>query len=335
MCRSPRYYSLDAWRGVACLMIVALHAWPDPYFAREALRAGVPMFFVISGYCISATAESTIRKKDGVGRYFLRRFRRIYPPFWIFLILVSCFVLTPVGAVIVDGRAVHDPRELPATAWLGNFTLTETWLSTQLGRDPLFVTGHAWTLCYEEQFYAIVGALLLLCPKRFFMGCLGVTALTLALYPLLPRLGVSIRGSFLDLAWLAFAAGVWVYHHRVHATGIPRMLLWALPVAGAAFAFRHPDRPDWFLVPAFGFALVLAALAPWDELITRITRPLRWCGLMCYSLYLVHLPVTFWLVSTLREHGPVVTVPACIAASLAIAAAFHFAVERRFLNQRV
>jgi peptidoglycan/LPS O-acetylase OafA/YrhL len=334
MCRSPRYYSLDAWRGVACLMIVALHSWPNPYVGREALRSGVPMFFVISGYCISATAESSIRKGHGVGSYFLRRFRRIYPPFWIFLGLVSWFVLTPAGAIIADGNHVHDPRDLPATAWVGNFTLTETWLSTLLGREPVFVTGHAWTLCYEEQFYAIVGVLLLLCPKQFFAGCLGVTALTLALYGTLPRFGFSVRGSFLDLSWLAFAAGVWVYYHRVHAIGIWKTLLWALPSAGILFALRHPERPDWFLLPAFGFALVLGALAPWDERIAAAVRPLQLCGQMCYSLYLVHLPVTFWLVAALEGHGPLVTVPACVIASLAVAAAFHLAVEKRFLNQR-
>src|SRR5262245_59887486 len=62
--RSPRYRSLDFWRGVACLLVVVFHASYDvrvadePQPFRAIFRAvsylwlGVPMFFVISGYCI-------------------------------------------------------------------------------------------------------------------------------------------------------------------------------------------------------------------------------------------------------------------------------------------
>src|SRR5689334_7722377 len=74
--RNPRYASLDLWRGIACLMIVILHA---AHHAGEAgqtagtlarailavfskLGSGVPMFFVISGYCIAATSDSSRRK---------------------------------------------------------------------------------------------------------------------------------------------------------------------------------------------------------------------------------------------------------------------------------
>jgi len=76
--RCPRYLSLDFWRGVACLMIVVFHAsfyvaTPEHLKRVKAsggsvadwlmagvtwLWAGVPFFFVISGYCVSATCES-------------------------------------------------------------------------------------------------------------------------------------------------------------------------------------------------------------------------------------------------------------------------------------
>lgn len=327
----PRYKSIDAWRGIACLMIVVLHSWPHDYFGREALRAGVPMFFVISGYCIAATAQSTIRKGESTGRYFLRRFRRIYPPWWVFLALVSWFILTPLGSVVVDDRGIHSPRELSPFAWVGNVSLTETWLATVLGRDPIFVNGHAWTLCYEEQFYAVVGVLLFLCPHRFFTGCLAVTGLVLASFWGLPRLGLSVRGSFLDLSWLAFAAGVWVYHQRVLAPS--NRWLWLLPIAGILLALRKPASPDWFLLPAFGFAILLAILSPWDEKIAGSVGPLNWFGLMCYSLYLTHLPVTHWVFLQLERFGPLTSVSCAVVASVLVGAMFHLTVERRFLNR--
>ena len=64
-----RYQTLDAWRGLASLWVVMLHATqttiPEqfPQLAHRALYAfsfwgslGVPIFFVVSGYCICGSA---------------------------------------------------------------------------------------------------------------------------------------------------------------------------------------------------------------------------------------------------------------------------------------
>src|SRR5205085_1213758 len=64
-----RYYSLDIWRGVACLMVVGFHSsyylLTDPAIRSASVTVrrlvlvlsdlwlGVPIFFVISGYCIA------------------------------------------------------------------------------------------------------------------------------------------------------------------------------------------------------------------------------------------------------------------------------------------
>ena len=101
---NPRYNSLDFWRGTACLFIVVLHA---AFFAKVGLTdaemhkhhlaamvfnlinhwmwVGVPMFFVISGYCIAATADSSRRKSHPTANYFKRRLKRIFPPYWVVL----------------------------------------------------------------------------------------------------------------------------------------------------------------------------------------------------------------------------------------------------------
>ncbi len=70
--KDTRYYSLDFWRGVACLMIIIFHSayyvtenpayHPSGLMARLIFKAisecwiGVPLFFVISGYCIWRSA---------------------------------------------------------------------------------------------------------------------------------------------------------------------------------------------------------------------------------------------------------------------------------------
>ncbi len=80
--KSLRYETLDMWRGLCCLMLVVFHTTMQVarhYFVDQsgkvtdvsslgmwlAARAwiGVPIFFVISGYCIMATLHA--RQKKG------------------------------------------------------------------------------------------------------------------------------------------------------------------------------------------------------------------------------------------------------------------------------
>src|SRR4051794_6934443 len=87
--RCPRYESMDMFRGIACLCVVLFHASllgaqldPIAFEPRDPVTSqvfllltrfwlGVPMFFVISGYCIAATSDSARRAPRGsVGRYF-------------------------------------------------------------------------------------------------------------------------------------------------------------------------------------------------------------------------------------------------------------------------
>ena len=97
--RSPRYESLDIWRGIACLMVVVCHStfylsaspmrWHGFFqggvvFLLTRMWMGVPIFFVISGYCISATCDSSRRRSSPMSQYFQRRLKRIYPPYLLF-----------------------------------------------------------------------------------------------------------------------------------------------------------------------------------------------------------------------------------------------------------
>src|SRR6187397_1827750 len=110
--RSPRYLTLDHWRGVACLLVVLFHSSGIAFLSMEAQGTapqqeglaglalsitrigwiGVPFFFVISGYAISATADSSRRDRGGPIGYFRRRIRRIYPPFWAMIVLQVAIV---------------------------------------------------------------------------------------------------------------------------------------------------------------------------------------------------------------------------------------------------
>lgn len=370
--RCPRYRSLDFWRGAACLMIVVFHAtfYADTPALRQRLATGaagladwamavsfklsigVPIFFVISGYCISATADSTRRKASPVRLYFWRRLRRIFPPFWIFLAIAAVGVgiterfIYP-GLFYDDVHGYSAPGSLSPVQWLGNITLTETWRHHLFGPPMRLFLQHAWTLCYEEQFYAVVGLILLISPRRYFPLVGAITAAIFLLEATPERFVPALRdfrrihsyGFFFDGYWLYFAAGIGVYYAINYAT---RAAWWAVvAVLAVGFAWGIYTRSDSRMV-SFAYGIALLALHPWDAPLAagRWSRPVSWCGTMCYSLYLVHWPVTKAVSHALALAGIVtpaqtlaITVPACIAASILAAWPFHLLVERRFLNR--
>jgi len=71
--RPTVFVALDAGRGFAALAVVAFHlrlsdavATDHPWLHAIARHGylGVPLFFVISGYCLAASGRSGLRKKN-------------------------------------------------------------------------------------------------------------------------------------------------------------------------------------------------------------------------------------------------------------------------------
>ena len=360
--RSSRYELLDACRGAACLAIVVYHATlfqamsstgnPGSDFASKLLQfahrlnAGVPIFFVISGYCIAATADSTRRKNEPTSQYFKRRFRRIFPPYWVVLV-ASVLIIGIVDTVVAPRFISTPPREiarpwwLSLSQWIGNFTLTETWRHQIFGGNRCILVGQAWTLCYEEQFYAVVGATLFFFRKRFFLAIYLLSATCLAIRVFAFDFAISYaRGFFFDGFWLLFALGLLVYSHVNMQQGWLRRLV-ALVLIGSTIAGFYSNMfPQGFLVAAV-FAVALIVLRPWEAAIARsgAIAFFNWCGVRCYSIYLVHGLLVEILAKALFLAGIksswltlLVTIPSCMVVSLYLGDLFYHFVERHFLN---
>lgn len=357
-----RYRLLDAWRGVACLLVVVYHAGFAIDRAEVVDRAGsarwllvallrmgslgVPFFFVISGYCIAVSAEAN-RAKGLSPRAFLgRRFWRIYPAYWVALVGVVLLVAGLDGAGL--GRwhegvnpalDLASPGSLGPAQWVGNLSLTETWRPLVWGpADNEPFTRVAWTLCHEEQFYFLCFVVLAVAPRRFGPAMGVVTAAVLLARVWAWRAGEldRVAGTFV-VHWHEFAAGLAVYWRLNAATGvIARRGVEAGLVAMLAVGLAWSDRAT---IGAAAFALALIPLRSrdaWAES-SAMLRLLGECGRRCYSIYLVHLPVCTVVVAALGEAGvsgvwarALVTVP--VASTLATAAGWLFfdLVEARF-----
>ncbi|MHC5541269.1 acyltransferase family protein [Singulisphaera rosea] len=368
--RDPRYRSLDMWRGVACLMVVLYHASFSILFDFPSLpgfegwliwgivatlgrmNLGVPLFFVISGYCIAASVDATRRRGRSALGFLGRRLWRIYPPYWA---AVAWFVAVTGGLDLLGLERFHDeghalsldsPTDLDAIQWGGNLTLTEQWRPL-VWRPPYgkIFTRIAWSLCYEEQFYFVCFVVLLITPKRLY-GALAAVSVAAILTRVLAydtgRIHL-IDGAFPYL-WHEFAVGLAVYWRlNVAQTPIAKRGVEAALVILAAIGLL-----GYFFTPVANstatsatFGLVLIALRPWDDRAEQSLwlGPLRACGRRCYSVYLVHLPVCTVASLWLYERGltgfwtrSLVTIPAVVLSAVGVSWVFNWAVERHFLN---
>jgi peptidoglycan/LPS O-acetylase OafA/YrhL len=141
-----RLPSLDGWRAVSILIVLAAHSkgmdnFPPvlkPLFSCIGGNVGVRFFFVISGFLITYLLA---REHEGSGRvdlrsFYVRRALRILPVYFAFLGVVLCLQL-------------FTPFRQTALAWIGNVTFTTDFL-----RGP-WTTAHLWSLSVEEQFYLL------------------------------------------------------------------------------------------------------------------------------------------------------------------------------------
>ncbi len=87
MNRNPQ---LDLLRGIAVLLVIA-HHYPYYDLLHQIGWAGVDLFFVLSGFLISGLLFSDWKRygRLSIGRFFVRRGLKIYPGFYVFLLITA------------------------------------------------------------------------------------------------------------------------------------------------------------------------------------------------------------------------------------------------------
>lgn len=357
--KPPRYVTLDAWRGIACLWVVLYHA-QNPFvylpgnFLHNGLHRlacsgeiGVWMFFVISGYCIASVGSTTVSRGKPVLGYLWSRMRRIYPPAWAgmlvyFVATATMQLLLSHGAIASSQRAAENVLYRPPIYYVANVLLGEKFLHTD------YIASNHWTLCYEMVFYIIVGAFMLVALRRggehgMLNGLHCLTCLCLILWVAMPG------ASFYPLdGWPFFGCGILAYD-AIRWKRLWRPRVWSVMVGCLvlAYACLGPSNSKWYvdgddrvyLAFAFSFALALIVLHRFDERLSRF-RVMRWAGfvgVISYSMYLIHyIPMSAsWKVMTAAGLGGnlyVLRTVVQIAVAVLSGWVFFLLVERRCLS---
>ncbi len=303
-----RNSTIDILRGCSAIAVAVFHfnapypALPDVYhgMARQGW-IGVSVFFVLSGFCISAAAS---KQKGGVTMFWFRRLMRIYPPYWASLLLVLWVValrLTTSGANDVTGL----PKD--AVSWF----YTVTALTSPASHVPTMNWVY-WSLSYELAFYIMMGLL--------FFRAVGPAMIALSLIALF-KLGYPFD------QWGLFGLGVGC-HILSQRRFVTAACILAICLAQVFL------RQNLNAAVAGTFAAILIIFPP-NLALSQIVRPLKQAGLFSYSLYLVHVPIGCFLIPNYmpwklgRQFWPSLLQDSILlVCCLAVARFFYIAVER-------
>ena len=288
---------IDSLRGWAAFYVVCYHLalLPNPDLAIPAWLApiimaggtGVSLFFVVSAFTMCYTMRLRKDEPQLTRRFYLRRFFRIAPLFYVWMI--ASFL-----------RDYH---------WYGvTHTWREIWMSLSFvynfvpGQEQGFVWA-SWTLGVEMVFYLVFQLIYRWVQDYrkaagFFLLTLALSASFSRIVTLLP-IPAAERNLFLHYSFLnnlpIFACGMLAYFlHERFLRGQVRDRAWGfvlIAFAVAGYAALLSGKLNFLLDILYWQALIFSclllglAILPWRPLVNRTTL---FYGAISYSFYLNH-----------------------------------------------
>jgi peptidoglycan/LPS O-acetylase OafA/YrhL len=301
---------IDQLRGAAILLVLFCHLygvnfhWVLPWvngvrdfsaYGYESIlvqlfslgRAGVPLFFVLSGFCIHWSCLQ--RKPFEVHRFFWQRFWRLYPAYLVALVLISY--------VELKGH-YFEPEAIRQF-------LTHAFLIHNYSNDTFWgISNPFWSIAVEVQLYFLYPLLLVIIRLAGWRGSFLVTGSVSLAWLVVATLiwGIPQETTNPVLTsplntWVDWCLGAWIaecYAKGQRALPANKYLPLLTLVCFVLSTIYQP-----IILSNFFFASITAALwldqllhqkvkTPANGLATSLRNGIAWFGLVSYSFYLWH-----------------------------------------------
>jgi peptidoglycan/LPS O-acetylase OafA/YrhL/O-antigen/teichoic acid export membrane protein len=245
--------SLDGLRAVAVFAVMLSHfnGWSSlprtgPLHLLLAVVGqgglGVSIFFVISGYLITTLLLNEQERSGAIdlGRFYLRRAWRIFPPYYVYLTVAALVAW-------LAHRGIPGMTLLSAAGYVSNY-YPYLWSHPE---SSGWYVGHTWSLSVEEQFYLAWPLLLVMFKARQRIGiCMGAIGVA----PLLRVLTVHL--------WPIYAPGMqWyrLFHTTMDALACGCLMALLMRHAGFRERVERLFHPAW-LIAACAYLAASSAL---------------------------------------------------------------------------
>ena len=320
-----RFIEVDVLRGFAAFSVLLFHytsiygkiiSFRDqPYFQASYGNVGVHVFFMISGFVIFMTLKRTQHILD----FAISRFSRLYPAYWVSLILTT-FAVTILNVPVL---------KVTFTQVIGNITMLPIGYKFV---DPVY-----WTLVVELFFYfamAIFFLLKALDSLPIIMLVWQVCALVLpAINPITHfdhfivynKIHALLNFDFIHL----FAMGIVFYLYR--STGRLNKTSFAIIIL-ALIKQSLTNSMEMTLLTVFFAGYFLLMVKGYLRLFNL--KPFVFLGTISYPLYLTHRNIGFAIIHHLEKYNINSNLAILIAtlAAIILASIITYTVERPAMN---
>jgi len=281
-------YIIDLMRFIAALWVALFHFNEPIIYINNSYRnfaklgyLGVPIFFVISGYCILMSALNSKSAFD----FLLRRFFRIFPAYWLSL-LVVIFAAFIQKAAYGDNSVAHIPHNIFAGL------CTVVLYTSPLSNIPT-INWVYWSLSCEAAFYILIYIGLTLSRKHliYFFIVISFTSLWIN--------SPSGKIYFFLNHWSAFSLGLCIYYFHSSRIVVDKKLLLILLILNITGLFTHflVDHPLQIAVAIMSGALIYFSNA--NSLKKNFFSKL---GDFSYAVYLIHVPIGVYVLGYFKNN---------------------------------
>ena len=334
---------LDGLRGIAAMCVVFSHIglslskFGGSSISSEAFAGlGVTLFFVLSGYLITflLLQEKNVRSKISVRSFYIRRIIRIWPAYYLVIILSLA------ALYFFDGQIENKSSLFYYVFFLPNVPLA-------LGAT-VSTMGHLWSIGVEEQFYA-VWPWLLKHVKKLLVVFIGIVVAYMLLKVVFKYYGSNSLYAFwyyLRFDCMAIGGiGALLVHQKDKRLSFfyNKAVCW-ISIAVCAFSFYSviniPLLKEELYAVVFLVIILNVSSNPSSPVKTDNSL-LRYFGKISYGIYLYH-PLMIYLTVLLCErfalqnffkttwYIPVYVI--VIAFTIIIAQLSYLLMEQRFLR---
>ena len=292
----PKYQpEIDGLRAIAVLSVILFH------ISNSLLPGGfvgVDIFFVISGYLITANIYPQIEQGTfSFKNFYDRRIKRLMPSLYVvlfFCIALSCFILLP-----DDLKTFNQSVKNIIVFWSNHyFARGRDYFSPLSNEMPLL---HTWSLAVEEQFYFVWPIFIFLLLKiKLSQKKKMVIFVLMTLFSFLLA-SVLIHFKYLSWAYYSFPTrygelligallGVSTFKEKKYSSQLS-----LIGLALIAISFYLIDEATHFpgitsLLPCLGTVFILYSMNnPYKKILA--IDPLPFIGKISYQLYLWHWPI--------------------------------------------
>jgi peptidoglycan/LPS O-acetylase OafA/YrhL len=299
---------LDGIRGVAVVLVLARHVWPE----GGAGMVGVDLFFVLSGFLITCLLTEEWADNGAVSftAFYARRALRLLPALYVMLaVFVACSLLFARG-----DRLEHALKSAGlAGTYLTGYAAFDNFSNSQ-------ALGPVWSLAVEEQFYLLWPLLLWLALRRGWSlrRCAGLAVGLAALdvvFRIVSWLQWGVRIYTLPTTWadglfigcavaLGWKAGLFPTRIPPAYVGSGWLTLFFLGLWQTMKVSGPTYGPVLTSIAVVSAVLVLAAARGEGGLPTALlaSRPARWVGRRSYAIYLWNASLIYAVPPTWEPH---------------------------------